>query len=248
MTSEREYLGGGSGGGTGNDDSGNILQSADSTYQISGNQVALISRSSLPLGVNPSAKPGASVVSILAAGSVPSVFADDGRVEMRGTKGVRITAGPPGGLPMSSKATNGIEAMVGETQNITIQRGLLPTDQKVEMTPAGITIDAGQLGADTIKSGTSIKLSVQNLSTVSMDPASITIQGAAGQSISISPHAIVISYGPSSICVMPDAIKMKSGTCSLSLEADGIHLENGQSLVDLGAAYVGIQSKQVLIN
>jgi hypothetical protein len=47
---------------------------------------------------------------------------------------------------------------------------------------------------------------------------------------------------------MPDAIKMKSGTCTLALEADGIHLENGQSLVNLGTAYIGIQSKQVLIN
>jgi hypothetical protein len=244
MDSNTENLGGGSGGATGMDDDGNNLQSASATYQIAGNQVVLLSRKAMP-----PAKPGPSVITILAAGSMP-LFADDGNVDVRGAKGVRITTGgpfPPLGPPISSETTNGIEAIAGESQNITIQRGLLPTDQKIKMTPTGITIDAGQ-GADSIKSLTSIKLSVQSLSTVSMDPASITIQGAAGQAITISEHAIVISYGPSSICVMPDAIKMKSGTCSLSLEADGIHLENGQSLVNLGTAYVGIQSTQVLIN
>jgi hypothetical protein len=250
MVPDSEIFGGGSGGGTGMDESGNILQSADSAYQIAGNQVVLLSRKALPLGAaGPSAMPGPSVITILAAGSMPT-FADDGKVDVRGAKGVRITSGPPLpplGPPTSSESTNGIEAIAGEAQNVTIQRGLLPTDQKVEMTPTGIMVDAGK-GADTIKSLTSIKLSVQNLSTISMDPASITIQGAAGQSITVSDHAIVISYGPTSLCVMPDGIKMQSGTSTLALQPDGIYIQNGGSMVNVGQAYVGIVGKQVLIN
>src|SRR5215469_4121633 len=120
MVPDREYSGGGAGGGTGMDESGNVLQSADATYQIAGNQVVLLSRTSLPLGVaGPSAKPHSSVITIVAAGSFPT-FGDDGRVDVRGAKGVRITAGPPDswipdlpplGPPTSSASTNGIEAI-----------------------------------------------------------------------------------------------------------------------------------------
>lgn len=67
---------------------------------------------------------------------------------------------------------------MSETQSVTIQHGLLPdVDQKIEMTPEGITIDAG-VGTLTIKSLTQITLSVaEGLSTITLGPEGIQIQG-----------------------------------------------------------------------
>lgn len=71
-----------------------------------------------------------------------------------------------------------MEVVVGEAQNITLQRGLLPgVDQKIEMAPGSITIDAGA-GSITIQSLTQITLSVAGgLSTITLGPAGVTIQG-----------------------------------------------------------------------
>jgi hypothetical protein len=146
MNSDKQHLGGGSGGGTGMDD-GNNLQSATCTYQIAGNQVVLLSRKQLP-----PAKPGPSRIVILAAGTLPTC-SDDGQVEVRGAIGVRITAGPsalpiPGlGPDIESASTNGVEIMVGEQQKVTIQRGLTPLAQKIEMTSDGITLQCGSTPA-----------------------------------------------------------------------------------------------------
>jgi hypothetical protein len=98
-------------------------------------------------------------------------------VDVRGSQGVRVTAGPPPLQPTASDSTNGVEIVVGEMQNVTLQRGLLPVDQKIEMTLSGITVDAG-LGKVTIQSLTQITLSVAGgLSTITLTPAGITIQG-----------------------------------------------------------------------
>jgi hypothetical protein len=156
-------LGGGMGGGP---DSAHS-QSVSSTYLIEANQVALISRPPLPPAI-----PDPHVITILAAG-----MGIDGLVDMRGSKGVRVTAGPPPLPATSSDSTNGVEIIVGETQNVTIQRGLLPIDQKVELTPSGITVDAG-MGTVTIQSLTQITLSVAGgLSTITLAPEGVTIQG-----------------------------------------------------------------------
>jgi|SRR5580704_899350 hypothetical protein len=96
MTSYEQISGGGTGGGTGMDDDGNNLQSAGATYQIAGNQVVLLSRKAMPPG-----KPGPSVITILAAGLAPT-FADDGYVDVRGTKGVRVTTGSPLMIPLGA--------------------------------------------------------------------------------------------------------------------------------------------------
>jgi hypothetical protein len=68
--------------------------------------------------------------------------------------------------------------MVGETQNVTIQRGIIPgVDQTVEMTPAGITVDGGTMPV-TVKSLTQITLSVAGgLSSITLGPEGVTIQG-----------------------------------------------------------------------
>jgi hypothetical protein len=80
--------------------------------------------------------------------------------------------------PVASDSTNGAEVVVGEVQNITLQRGLLPgVDQKIEMTPSGITVDAGAMPV-TIQSLTQITLSVAGgLNTITLTPQGITIQG-----------------------------------------------------------------------
>ena len=129
------------------DDDGNNLQSASATYQIAGNQVVLLSRKALP-----PAKPGPSVVTILAAGGAPD-FA--GNVDVRGGTGVRITAGSPLMIPLGASppvadtSTNGVEIIVAENQKITIQRGaqtpvpFQSSFQKIEMTPDGIALQSG---------------------------------------------------------------------------------------------------------
>jgi len=164
MASGEEHLGGGMGGGP---DTANHVESVNGAYSITANQVELLCRPPLPPAI-----PGPSVITLLAAG-----MGTDGTVNVRGSQGVRITAGPPLLPPTASDSTNGVEMIVGETQNVKIQRGLLPVDQKIEMTPSGITIDAG-IGTVTIQSLTQITLSVAGgLSTITLTPTGITIQG-----------------------------------------------------------------------
>jgi hypothetical protein len=144
------------------------VQSVDGTFAVGANQVTLVSIPPLPpLTPNPS------TVTVLAAG-LPS----DGFVYVRGNQGVRVTTGPPPLPPTNSDSTNGVEIIVSELQNVTIQRGLIDgVDQKIEMTPSGITVDAGAMPV-TIQSLTQITLSVAGgLSTITLGPQGVTIQG-----------------------------------------------------------------------
>ncbi len=163
------FSGGGSGGGTGMDDDGNNLQSCNSTYQIAGNQVALLSRKMPPL--NPAKPAGPSCITLLATGGLPTLE-DDGKIDIRGAKGVRITAGgvpiPMVSPPVSDSTTDGVEIMVSETQNVTIYRGVSALNQKIEMFPNGILIDAGIGGILTLKAGES---------EIVLSPTGIVIKG-----------------------------------------------------------------------
>jgi hypothetical protein len=165
MEKREERRGGGSGGG----DAPNRAASAGGKYLIQANQVELLARPP-----DPPLLPATSVISILATSDLPG----DGQVEVRGAQGVRITTGLLGVPPASSDSTNGVEIVVSDLQNVTIQRGDLPdVCQKIEMTPEGITIDAG-VGTLTIKSLTQITLSVaEGLSTITLGPEGITIKG-----------------------------------------------------------------------
>lgn len=164
--------GGGSGGGPGAPDTQDRIESADGSYAISANQVQLLCRPPLPPGI-----PLPSIITIASPG-----MGTDGRVDVRGSQGVRVTAGPPPLPPTTSDSTNGVEIIVGEAQMVTIQRGLIPgVDQKIEMTPSGITVDAGTMPI-TIQSLTQITLSVAGgSSTIVLDPAGVTIQGITVQ-------------------------------------------------------------------
>jgi hypothetical protein len=162
MIPDLKSHGGGSGGGPESPEHGHAV---DGTYTISANAIELNSRPPLPPGI-----PGPHVITILASG-----FGVDGLVNVRGSQGVRITAGPPPLLPTGSSSTNGVEIVTSEIGNVTLQRGLLPTDQKMEMTPSGVTIDGG-VGKVTIKSMTQIELSVcEGLAKITIGPDGVTI-------------------------------------------------------------------------
>ena len=164
MAEQNKGLGGGTGGGEGSHDH---IESTSGGYRIQANQLELLSRPPIPPAV-----PGPCRILVLA-----SDYGEGGQVEVSGNQSVRITAGPMTLPETSSDSTNGVEIVVGETQNVTIQRGLSPTDQKIEMTPEGITIDAG-MGTLTLKSLTQITLSVaEGMATITLAPEGVTIQG-----------------------------------------------------------------------
>ncbi len=159
---ERE-LGGGSGGGPGD---GVREETTDKTHVISANQISLLAQFPLPPAI-----PDRSLITILAAGTDL-----DGVVNVRGSLGVRVTAGPPPGLPVDKLTTNGVDIAVGQLGSVTLTRGLLPTDQKVELTPMGITINAGTMPV-TIESLTEITLKVAGgVSKLTITPDGVKIE------------------------------------------------------------------------
>jgi len=170
MAIEHHTQGAGSGGGR---DPLDHIKTLDGRFAVAAAGVALLSRPAQPPSV-----PTPNVITLLAT----DLTGMDGNVDVRGAQGVRITAGPPMLPPASSASTNGVEIAVGELQNVTIERGLLPgIDQKIEMTPSGITVDAGAMPV-TIQSLTQITLSVAGgLSTITLGPEGITIQGVLVQ-------------------------------------------------------------------
>ncbi len=165
MEEEKKDLGAGSGGGPETVEHSHFF---DGTYSVTANQIEVLSRPPLP-----PAPPGPNMITILAAG-----LGVDGKVNVRGSQGVRVTSGPPPLPPTASDSVNGVEIIVSEAQNVTVQRGLIPgVDQKIEMTPGNITIDGG-VGTITIQSLTEITLSVAGgMSSITLTPAGITIQG-----------------------------------------------------------------------
>jgi hypothetical protein len=159
--------GGGSGGADASGNKGHRMVSSEGTHETRANQISLVSwKNLLPTDDNESR------IGLLAMGGLDGAFIDDGTVDIRGCKGVRITSGPliPVINPiMSSASTDGIEIETGESQSITIKRGQLPEiDQYITMTPSGITINAGLAGTLTLNAG---------LSQIVIGPAGITIIG-----------------------------------------------------------------------
>jgi hypothetical protein len=81
----------------------------------------------------------------------------------------------------ASEATNGVEIIVGEAQNITIQRGQTTLAQMIEMTPEGITLQCGS-------TPTSPK--------IEMTPEGITLSAGGGTScITLDVNGMVVIEG-----------------------------------------------------
>jgi hypothetical protein len=140
----------------------------DGVYALGANRIELMARPPLP-----PAPLTPSNITLLASG-----LGMDGKVDVRGSMGVRITSGPPMLPPTTSDSTNGVEIIASELQNVTIQRGLIPVvDQKIEMTPGSIVVDGGA-GTITIQSLTEIKIQVAGgVSSITLTPVGIIIQG-----------------------------------------------------------------------
>jgi len=173
MDEHEKSRGGGSGGDTGMTDPGNQVKSAKATYQIGGNQVLLVSRKREVEPGSDDPAPGPSKIALLAAGSLAGGFVDDGTVDIRGCKAVRITSGPLA-IPMvspgtSSASTDGVGILVGQTQKVSIQRGITPlVSQYIELDQNSIVINAGTSGSLILRAGQS---------QITIDSSGITIVG-----------------------------------------------------------------------
>jgi hypothetical protein len=186
MLSDFEIRGGGSGGG--GDDGPNVVKSVDGAWEIAANQVVLLSRPPAPDPTSPAATPQPNLITILATGSLPTM--NDGRVDIRGGKGVRITTGGPAlplfNPPVTSDKTDGVEIVVGAQQKIVIHRGILPLasinlNQRIELTMDNIVVDAGLDGKLTLKAGPSeITMDAEGITFSVMDGMSFISMAADG--------------------------------------------------------------------
>jgi len=177
---EDNILGGGSGGDTGmtsdKGSDGNQIKSAKHTYQIGGNQVVLVSRKP---AVEPGSdhKPDNSMIVLLAGGTAEGGFVDDGLVNIRGCKGVRITSGPLAipviSPPTKGASTDGVEVVVSEQQSISLVRGITEdVNQSIALTQNNIVINAGLQGTLTLCAG---------LNEITIGPSGILINGLTVQ-------------------------------------------------------------------
>lgn len=158
-----EPAGGGSGGGA---DQGGKYQAFDETYGIAATKIALVSRVATP-----PADSADYAVSLVAAGD-----GTDGKIELMGTQGVRITSSA-GDVKGSAEETFGVEIVVDDDnlKNIRIQRGLMPDRQKIIMAPGEFVVDCGT-STVTVSSLEEIKLQV-GPNSITMTPEGITITG-----------------------------------------------------------------------
>jgi hypothetical protein len=158
-----EPSGGGSGGGT---DQGGKYQAFDATYGIAATKIAFVSRMATP-----PADSADYAVSLVAAGD-----GTDGKIELMGTQGVRITSSA-GDIKGSAEETFGVEILVDDDnlKNIRIQRGLMPDRQKIIMAPGEFVVDCGT-STVTVRSLEELKLQV-GPNSITLTPEGITITG-----------------------------------------------------------------------
>lgn len=140
---------------------------SDETYVIAAPQVGILCDAPL------TAVPPQSVITLLAAGT--NLL---GVVDVHGTLGVRVSAGPPGLTPVhNATMLPGVEVEVAETHGIRLQQGFAPpAGQKIEMLPVvGITINAGAMPLR-LESTTLIEISVGGgTSKITLTPAGVEI-------------------------------------------------------------------------
>jgi hypothetical protein len=153
--------GGGSGGG-------DEIVEAGSLYHIRANAAEIVAQTPvIPAEVMPCR------ITILAAG-----LPGDGFVRVRGSQGVRITAGPDLVPPTDSEETNGVEIICPPEQMVTISCGGIPdVSPTITVTSEGIIINAGEAPL-MLTSLTNINLSVaEGVAEVDLAPEGVTITG-----------------------------------------------------------------------
>ena len=166
---DAEPIGAGSGGEEGD---GHYTKIVDGAFVVGGATALINAAGSVGEGAT------SPVVSILAGAGTAG--APDGRVEVHGSQGVRITAGPPNQPQASDDSINGATVFVGETQIITLQRGMSNV-QEIQMQPTFIVVDGGT-GSVQIMSTTKITLTVAGgTSSITLTPEGITIKGLLTQ-------------------------------------------------------------------
>ncbi len=198
--------GGGSGGG---DDGNNTVETADGVYEIAANQLTFLTRPPKD------GTPGPHVITILASGNTLR----DGKVDVRGSQGVRITSGPPlVGPAATSKSTQGVQIIVPSYHKVTIQHGLstdpgVPDIKTIQMDAEGIFIECG-------------------------DPET-------GPSLALTSDSLDLNFGPDTQISMNQTgidITAGFGNSCISLDADGTVSIDGLSVQINGASMVGINS------
>jgi hypothetical protein len=163
------------GAGSGGDDpdpevDGARMVTAEKTLVLGGNHVAIQAQDPTP-----PATAGTPLITLLAG----DLACTEGRIEMHAISQVRIsTSGETAGIKMHQPSIDGLSLQVGETQEIYMKRGILPTDNFIDICDENIAIDGGSLPV-IINSDVSITLSVANgASSITLTPTGITIQGA----------------------------------------------------------------------
>jgi len=172
MTEQDPKFGGGS-GGDGNPTKDEVRH-IDGTFSLTGNQVELVARPSLP-----PAPPKDTIISLLAV----DMEEQKGSVNLHAFANLNLTAGPPP-LPQMDQDAGGFGAITiqcSELQPINIKRGLIDgVDQQILLTQQGITIDGG----------------VQPITIKTNSPQGITLSVAEGASqLVMTPESIKISFG-----------------------------------------------------
>jgi len=160
-----ELLGAGSGGDEGD---GFKDDYCDGRHMIGGAEVFVTAMGSDgPEGVSP-------LISILAGATDP-----DGKITVRGSAGVRITSGPSSQPKSHNPDIDGLEMQTGDTQTISIFRGMdeNPAQGRMVFENQGIGIQANE-GGVWIRSLTKIKFMVAGATSyIELTPSGIVMKG-----------------------------------------------------------------------
>jgi hypothetical protein len=146
IVNEKRLLGAGSGGdGTG-------IQYAEGEWGGDGTAVHVTARG---LEETPDLVAVDPVIALLAAGTAD---AKDGLVTVRGSRGVRITAGPHGEPEAMDDDTDGVEIQVDDSQYVTIMRGLDSNDAH-----GLISMSKGGLGSTRTRAAYSLRATPKSI-------------------------------------------------------------------------------------
>ena len=152
------------GAGSGGDANGGGSHHLDSIYALDAPGFQFLA----------SAQAGAeTVISLVSAGGATN--AENGSVEVHGSREVRISAGPPGDPPAQYSTGPGVTLEVGENESILLLRGKVPAPDSISLLRGRILIRSSQIDLQATQ-GISLNVGSQ-LSSITMDQTGIRING-----------------------------------------------------------------------